>query len=248
MSSITPAIEDRGSPEYATKTNTLSILERARLAVHTLAELQAKSPTPVNTVIPPAEYADIQKVVEAAANPETSITTLTKNLRHVHKYSKAGVRKLDQLLSTLDEEILNSAIRIRTYATNKLLVESDDPDPKVRLKALELLGKIKEVGLFSDKLEITHKFKSDAELEAEIQNKLEIFMGNADIEDAEEVQMGGSDDDLGEFNPTANPNGAETADEVADLDGLDQVLGDTPQYSPTNPPPAHIKQVDKLFD
>jgi hypothetical protein len=91
------------------------------------------------------------------------------------------------VLAELDEEIVNVAVRLRAYTTNKLIEESENPDPKVRIKALELLGKVKDVGLFTEKVEITHKTKSDDELEAEIRQRLEVYMGNADIVDAEEV-------------------------------------------------------------
>ena len=56
-------------------------------------------------------------------------------------------------------------------------------------KALELLGKVKDVGLFSEKIEITHKTKSDEELEAEIRQRLEVYMGPADVVDVEEAPV-----------------------------------------------------------
>ena len=92
------------------------------------------------------------------------------------------------MLSELDEELIDSAARLRAYVTNSLLSDSANPDGKIRIKALELLGKIKDVGLFSDKIEITHKHKTDAELADEISKRLERFMGSAEVVDAETVQ------------------------------------------------------------
>jgi hypothetical protein len=93
------------------------------------------------------------------------------------------------MLSEYDHELINSAVRIREYTKNKLLVESENPDGKIRIRALELLGKMKDVGLFTDRIEITHKTKTDEELEAELQKKLERYMGSAlVVEDAEEVE------------------------------------------------------------
>jgi hypothetical protein len=45
---------------------------------------------------------------------------------------------LEAILSEYDRDLLNSATRLRSYVTNKLLIETVDEDPKVRLKALEL--------------------------------------------------------------------------------------------------------------
>ncbi len=61
---------------------------------------------------------------------------------------------LEAILGEYDKELLNSAIRMRTYVTNKLLLETIDEDARIRLKALELLGKTSAVGLFSDRLEV----------------------------------------------------------------------------------------------
>ena len=40
---------------------------------------------------------------------------------------------------------------ISGMVTNKLVLESENPDPRIRMRALELLGKISDVGLFSEK-------------------------------------------------------------------------------------------------
>jgi hypothetical protein len=98
------------------------------------------------------------------------------------------MRHLDNLLSEYDHELVNSAVRIREYVKNKLLEDSASIDGKLRIKALELLGKMKDVGLFTDRVEITHKTKTDEELEAELTKKLERFMGAAEVVDAEEVE------------------------------------------------------------
>ena len=121
------------------------------------------------------------------ADPKANNDTLNKTLAHAYKYSRPAVKRLDRVLAELDEEIVNVAVRLRAYTTNKLIEESENPDPKVRIKALELLGKVKDVGLFTEKIEITHKTKTDEELEAEIRQRLEVYMGHADVVDAEEV-------------------------------------------------------------
>lgn len=201
---IHPPIEDCGGPDQATLIKNLSVLERAKLAVHTFSTLTEVSDdnlavndphkAAVNaltdtTVVPTDE--ELAEVVMTLGDPETPATTLHKALPLIYNYKKSEVKRLDAMLSELDEEIVNAAVRLRAYTTNKLLHESDNPDPKVRIKALELLGKIKDVGLFSEKLEITHKTKSDEELEAEIRKKLEVYMGNAEIVDVEEEEKSG---------------------------------------------------------
>jgi hypothetical protein len=69
--------------------------------------------------------------------------------------------------------------------TNKLLIETEDPDPKQRMKALELLGKISDVGLFSEKSEVTITHQSTDDLRAKLRQKLEKLVNPAEnVEDA----------------------------------------------------------------
>jgi hypothetical protein len=57
--------------------------------------------------------------------------------------------------------------------TNKLILETENPDPRVRIRALELLGKISDVGLFSEKSEVTVTHQSTDDLKAKLRRKLE---------------------------------------------------------------------------
>jgi hypothetical protein len=54
------------------------------------------------------------------------------------------------------------------------------------LKALGLLGKVTEVGLFTEKIEVKKTEMSDTELEARIKEKLNRFMGVIDVVDISE--------------------------------------------------------------
>ena len=56
--------------------------------------------------------------------------------------------------------------------TNKLLLETENPDAKVRLRALELLGKISDVGLFAEKSEVTITHQSTDDLREKLRSKL----------------------------------------------------------------------------
>lgn len=100
---------------------------------------------------------------------------------NVAKTPPGAILKLEALLSHYDHEFLGANRRIANYVTNRLLEETEDEDPKVRLKALELLGKRRGVNLFSEQMEITIKQKSTADLEGELVTLLEKYMGNAEV-------------------------------------------------------------------
>jgi hypothetical protein len=181
------------------------MLERARLACNTAKELFGDAPEPSE---------------EDKARARDAFKAFTDNngmkapsMSVVSTYPNASLVYLDRMLSEYDHELINSAVRIREYTKNKLLVESENPDGKIRIRALELLGKMKDVGLFTDRIEITHKTKTDEELEAELQKKLERYMGSAlVVEDAEEVEEEESSEP--EVLTPSKPN------DITQLDGL----------------------------
>jgi hypothetical protein len=72
--------------------------------------------------------------------------------------------------------------------TNKLILESDNPDPKVRIRALELLGKISDVGLFSDRTEITITHQSTDELKQTLRDKLNKLRAKMDVVDVTPIE------------------------------------------------------------
>jgi hypothetical protein len=66
-----------------------------------------------------------------------------------------------------------------------LLLETENPDDRTRIRALELLGKISDVGLFSEKSEITVTHQSTDDLRAKLRGKLEKLVNPyEEVEDA----------------------------------------------------------------
>lgn len=153
------------------------MFERARLACNTIKVLFPDAPDPS------------EDDKETAREAFTGLTSKTPGAPlALSAYSTGSMRYLDSMLTEYDQELVNSAVRIREYVKNKLILDSENPDGKIRIRALELLGKIKDVGLFTDRIEITHKNKTDEELEEELGKKLERFMGAVlPAEDADEV-------------------------------------------------------------
>ena len=88
---------------------------------------------------------------------------------------------LEAILSEYDKELLNSSTRLRAYVTNKLLLETIDEDARIRIKALELLGKVTTVGLFSDRVDINVKHRSVEEIDGELNQILEKYLGPVEV-------------------------------------------------------------------
>ena len=108
-----------------------------------------------------------------------------------HERKLPGVMlHLEAMLSTYDHMVIEDAQQVRTYVTNRLLEESNDDDPKIRMRALELLGKISDVGLFTERKEVTIKNQSTEELTDLLRSKLNrLIDGEAEVvEEAEFVE------------------------------------------------------------
>lgn len=86
--------------------------------------------------------------------------------------SPGTVIQIKAILDEYDREVVQSAKQIRTYVTNKLILDSTNPDPRVRLKCYEMLGKISDVGLFTDKTEVTMRHRPTEELEQLLRERL----------------------------------------------------------------------------
>ena len=78
-------------------------------------------------------------------------------------------------------------------ALTKIVQETDHPDARIRLKALEMLGKVTEVALFTDRVEVKKTELSDEELASKIKDKLSRYMGKVDIVDAKVLETDPAD-------------------------------------------------------
>jgi len=101
-----------------------------------------------------------------------------------HLTSPAEAKAASVLVKKFDFQAFADAQQARNYITNKLLQISDCGDPKLELKALELLGKHSDVGLFTERSEITVTHKTSQDLENSIKDRIKRLL-NADVVDVE---------------------------------------------------------------
>ena len=114
------------------------------------------------------------------ANIQNALTTMK---------TPAAVQRLVGMLTAYDWEFVQQAKELRGYTVAKLLEETENPNANIRLKALGLLGKVTEVGLFTEKIEVKAAPASDAELDARIKEKLGKFMGVVDVIDMSKQEV-----------------------------------------------------------
>jgi hypothetical protein len=86
-------------------------------------------------------------------------------------------------------KFVEQAEELRSMAVANIVKEVHHPDARIRLKALELLGKVTEVALFTDRVQIKNEDVTDEELDARIKEKLGKYMGAVDVVDVEEIEV-----------------------------------------------------------
>ena len=145
---------------------------RIKVAAATMKVLnEAGANIPVSS----AEKKEAEALFKNFTNPESTdkITTAQNKSLSV----PATVQHLYAMLSDYDHQVVQEAVQLRRFITNKLLEDAGLADPRHRLKALELLGKISDVGLFAEKTEITVKNLTNEDLELQIKSKLYKILG-----------------------------------------------------------------------
>ena len=113
-----------------------------------------------------------------------SVATTQQALANVK--APAAVQHLVGMLTAYDWAFVEQAKELRGYAVAQILKEVDRPDARIRLKALDMLGKVTEVALFTERVEVKKTQMTDTELETRIKEKLNRFMGVIDVVDITE--------------------------------------------------------------
>ena len=107
----------------------------------------------------------------------------------------AGALGARAFLAEYGRNMALDAVEVRTALTNKLLEIANCGETKYELKALELLGKHSDIGLFTERTEININYNSPDALEAQIKERVKRLL-NADVIDIKPLGMD-LDEELG---------------------------------------------------
>jgi len=134
--------------------------------------LEAMGAPTTQTLIPEAQDAFAAMVQNSPAEQQRA--------KLMKVTAPAAVKHLVGMLTAYDWTFVEQAKELRGYAVAQLVEETKHPDAKIRLRALELLGKVTEIGLFTERVEIKKTEMSEKDLDERIKDKLNRFMGVVD--------------------------------------------------------------------
>jgi len=129
---------------------------------------------------------------------------------------------LSNYVKEYSSAIVSDAVETRNLIHNRLLQISSCGNPRYELKALELLGKMSDVGAFTEKSEITVTHKSSETLQGLIKEKINRLI-DLDVEDVPEI-TDSLDEELRIFE---EENGSDPTNEI----GSEEVLTETTEPS-----------------
>jgi hypothetical protein len=111
-----------------------------------------------------------------AKNPaETSKATTH---RRASGLAPATIALVKTILDEFGHEIVESSKAIRNLVINKLVIESENPDARIRIKAIEMLGKMSDVALFTERSEVLITHQSTDDLKSKLKEKLQRLREN----------------------------------------------------------------------
>jgi len=139
----------------------------------------------VSLELDPADAARQESLLKAVIEKQKS-----KNLTNVNTAFAAAA-----FLKTYGAQLAFDVASARAAITNKLMELANCGDPKFELKALELLGKHSDIGIFTERSEITINYKNPEDLENAIKERVKRLL-NADIIDITPLNND-LDDELG---------------------------------------------------
>lgn len=178
---ITPN-KDKPVPFDLSEDKATNFQDEVAIAAAT-AELQVELGAPIE--VRPEDYEREQRLLDAVIKNRDS-----RPLDRINTaYAAAAFLKTYGSQFALDAAVARNAI------TNKLMEIANCGETKFELKALELLGKHSDIGLFTERSEITINYKSPEALEEAIKERVKRLL-NADLIDI--TPLGRNlDDELG---------------------------------------------------
>ena len=84
------------------------------------------------------------------------------------QYPNETIAYLAGMVAQYDYMVVRELADLKKYVVNKLLQDTDNPDPKYRIAAVKALGEVDGVDAFKKRTEVTIKHQSLEEVESEL--------------------------------------------------------------------------------
>lgn len=118
------------------------------------------------------DIAEANDLAKSFAKDPVATSKATTHKR-ASSLAPATVALVKTILDEFGHEIAESSKAIRNLVINKLVIESENPDARIRIKAIEMLGKMSDVALFTERSEVLITHQSTDDLKNKLKEKLQ---------------------------------------------------------------------------
>ncbi len=163
--------------EFVDRAEPAAVIEAQQRTAQWLEELGVQDD-------PAQEHPAAQAAREAFNAVNNGIEATDKQREALLKLKTPGaVRHLTGMLVAYDWEFVEQAKELRSYVVAKILEETTHPDARIRLKALQMLGNVTEIGSFTERVEITKRDASEEELTKRLKERLQKLLSPQQVVD-----------------------------------------------------------------
>lgn len=196
--------KDHPVPYDTTAEKTETLLDEMAVAGNT-AELQVELGAPLD--LSEKDAAKEKELLAAVAKAKKS-----SNLKEPNTAFAAAA-----FLRSYGQQLAMDAAQARAAITNKLMEIANCGDPRYELKALELLGKHSDIGVFTERSEITVNYKDPEDLEKAIKDRVKRLLNATVVETVPLSQQ--VDKTLG-VAESKKPLDAQLEDDIEDVEDI----------------------------
>jgi hypothetical protein len=169
---------------------------RAEAACRTIQQLQEHG----LDIEPTDEDNEVATTLVVAYAKDAEKTSKAVSNANAAELTPASLIQVGGILKEFGQIVATQAAEIRHTVVNKLILETENPDARIRVKALELLGRMTDVGLFNERKEILVTHRTSDELREKLREKLQTLKKNSqgiyevgeplegEVEEAEEAE------------------------------------------------------------
>ena len=159
----------------------LPLPKRTAALAKTVTELEGHG---LNTT-PDEDDKEVAAILATAYAQEPDKTSRKVTNKRAAKLTPPSIKMAGAIIEEFNHSVVESSKQLRNLVTNKLIIESENPDARVRMRAIELMGKISDVGLFTEKSEVTITHQTTDDIKEKLRSKLaKLVNPEPEVEDA----------------------------------------------------------------
>jgi hypothetical protein len=174
-SSTIPLLPETGY-EIPPGINYLDLRDRAEAACNTVKLLEENGLL-VNSN---DEDNDVASALLTAYAKDVEATSKTVSHSRTADLTPACLVQTHMILKEFGQLVATHAAEVRNLVVNKLILETDNDDARIRVKALELLGRMTEIGLFTERKEVVVTHQNATQLREKLKERLQGMRQNAE--------------------------------------------------------------------